>query len=51
LPPGNYHLSYSAQAIAVGEFAVMPTHAEEMYDPDVYGKSLPGTLAVAEAAQ
>jgi uncharacterized protein YfaS (alpha-2-macroglobulin family) len=50
LPPGNYHVSYSAQAIAVGEFAVMPTHAEEMYDPDVYGKSSPGTLVVAEAA-
>jgi uncharacterized protein YfaS (alpha-2-macroglobulin family) len=49
LPPGNYHLSYSAQAIAVGEFTVMPTQAEEMYDPDVYGKSLPGTLVVAEA--
>ena len=27
----------------------MPTHAEEMYDPDVYGKSLPGTLVVTEA--
>jgi uncharacterized protein YfaS (alpha-2-macroglobulin family) len=51
LPPGNYHLSYSAQAIAAGEFAVMPTHAEEMYDPDVYGKSLPGTLVVTEAAR
>ena len=50
LSPGNYHLSYSAQAIAVGEFTVMPTHAEEMYDPDVYGKSLPGTLVVTEAA-
>ncbi len=50
LPPGNYHVSYSAQAIAVGEFTVMPTLAEEMYDPDVYGKSLPGTLTVAEAA-
>jgi uncharacterized protein YfaS (alpha-2-macroglobulin family) len=49
LPPGNYHVSYTAQAIAVGEFAVLPTHAEEMYDPDVYGKSLTGTLAVAEA--
>jgi hypothetical protein len=48
LPPGNYHLSYSAQAIAVGEFSVIPTHAEEMYDPDVFGKSLPGTLVVAE---
>jgi uncharacterized protein YfaS (alpha-2-macroglobulin family) len=51
LPPGNYHVSYSAQAIAAGEFAVMPTHAEEMYDPDVYGKSLPGTLVVTEAAR
>ena len=49
LPPGNYHVSYTAQAIAVGEFTVMPAHAEEMYDPDVYGKSLPGTLTVAEA--
>jgi uncharacterized protein YfaS (alpha-2-macroglobulin family) len=51
LPPGNYHVSYTAQAIAVGQFAVMPTHAEEMYDPDVYGKSLPATLVVAEAAE
>ena len=48
LPPGNYHVSYSAQAIATGEFTVMPTHAEEMYDPDVYGKSLPGRLVVTE---
>jgi uncharacterized protein YfaS (alpha-2-macroglobulin family) len=50
LAPGNYHLSYSAQAIAVGEFAIMPTHAEEMYDPDVYGKSASGRLVVAESA-
>jgi hypothetical protein len=50
LPPGNYHVSYTAQAIAVGDFAVMPAHAEEMYDPDVYGKSLPGALTVVEPA-
>ena len=49
LAPGNYHVSYTAQAIAVGEFTVMPAHAEEMYDPDVYGKSLSGTLTVTEA--
>ncbi|HVY66925.1 MAG TPA: alpha-2-macroglobulin family protein [Gammaproteobacteria bacterium] len=49
LPPGNYHLRYSAQAIAEGEFAVLPTKAVEMYDPDVYGLSLPGTLAVEAA--
>ncbi|WP_431687435.1 alpha-2-macroglobulin family protein [Hahella sp. NBU794] len=48
LPAGNYFLSYTAQAIAEGEFSVMPVHAEEMYDPDVYGKGLPATLNVGE---
>jgi hypothetical protein len=46
LPAGNYHLSYVAQAIAPGEFSVMPTHTEEMYEPEVYGKSVPATLKV-----
>ena len=46
LPPGNYHLSYTAQAIADGKFAVMPTLAEEMYDPDVYGKDVMRELDV-----
>ncbi len=47
LPAGNYVLSYSAQAIAQGEFIKMPVLSQEMYDPDIYGKGLPGTLAVA----
>jgi uncharacterized protein YfaS (alpha-2-macroglobulin family) len=46
LSPGNYHLSYTAQAIASGEFTVMPAHAEEMYDQDVFGKSGAGILKV-----
>jgi len=46
LMAGNYHLSYIAQAIASGEFTVMPTHAEEMYDPDVFGKGSPAMLNV-----
>ncbi len=49
LPAGNYHLSYVAQAIAPGEFSVMPLHAEEMYDPDVFGKGRPATLNVDKA--
>lgn len=49
LPPGNYHLSYTAQAIAEGQFSRMPTLAEEMYDPDVYGKSVMGELDVTAA--
>lgn len=48
LPAGNYHLSYTAQAIAVGEFSQLPVLATEMYDPDIYGKGLPGVLQVQE---
>lgn len=49
LPPGNYYLSYTAQAIAEGDFSVIPVHVEEMYDPDVYGKGLPARLQVEGA--
>ncbi|MCP4045562.1 MAG: large extracellular alpha-helical protein, partial [Gammaproteobacteria bacterium] len=49
MPAGNYHLSYTAQAIAEGRFAVLPVHAEEMYDPDVFGKGLPAVLNVSHA--
>ncbi len=48
LPAGNYHLSYVSQAIASGEFAVMATHAEEMYNPEVYGKGVPASLKVTQ---
>lgn len=46
LPAGNYHLSYVAQAIGAGEFAIPPTRAEEMYDGDVYGLSAADRLVV-----
>ncbi|MDY6992201.1 MAG: alpha-2-macroglobulin family protein, partial [Pseudomonadota bacterium] len=51
LPPGDYHLTYVAQVIAAGDFQVMPTHAEEMYDPEVYGKGLPAQLIVRRQMQ
>jgi uncharacterized protein YfaS (alpha-2-macroglobulin family) len=50
LPAGNYHLSYTAQAVAEGEFAVMPVRAEEMYDPDVYGRGSSERLLVGKPA-
>jgi hypothetical protein len=28
---------------------VMPVHAEEMYDPDVFGKGVPAVLRVSGA--
>ncbi|MBL7662442.1 large extracellular alpha-helical protein [bacterium] len=37
LPPGNYHLSYVAQAIAEGNFTVLGSQAEEMYHPETFG--------------
>ena len=46
LPAGRYHLSYVAQAIAPGEFTVLPVHAEEMYDPDTFGRGVPATLRI-----
>ena len=48
LPAGHYHLSYGAQAMADGQFSAAPTKAEEMYDPDVYGKGLPAQVTVGD---
>lgn len=51
LPTGNYHLSYTAQVIAPGEFTVLPVHAEEMYDPDIYGRGVTDLLMVEKASR
>ncbi|MEE9320719.1 MAG: MG2 domain-containing protein [Granulosicoccus sp.] len=48
LNPGHYHLSYIAQAIATGTFTVLPAKSEEMYDPDVYGRTPPASLEVSD---
>lgn len=49
LEPGNYHLSYTAQAVATGTFSIPGAIAEEMYDPDIYGRASKGELIVEEA--
>ena len=46
LPAGRYHLSYTAQAIASGRFHIRSAQAAEMYDADIYGKTLPTTIKV-----
>jgi len=46
LPAGNYHLSYTAQAIAAGDFSVLPVKAEEMYNPDIFGKGISEHLLI-----
>ncbi|PZO87407.1 MAG: hypothetical protein DI626_04105, partial [Micavibrio aeruginosavorus] len=50
LEPGNYRLSYTAQAIADGTFTAPPTRAEEMYNPDIFGLGT-GTKVVVETAR
>ncbi len=46
LPAGRYHLTYVAQAIAPGTFTALPTRAEEMYNPEVFGKGRAAALKV-----
>jgi uncharacterized protein YfaS (alpha-2-macroglobulin family) len=47
LAAGKYHLAYMVQVVAPGEFYIPPTHVEEMYNPDVFGKSVPALLKTA----
>lgn len=51
LPAGNYHLSYTAQAVAMGSFKAMPTHVEEMYNADIFGKGVAEKITVANIAE
>ncbi len=51
LEAGNYHLSYVAQAIAAGNFVAMPVMAEEMYEPDVFGKGVTERFKINSGAQ
>ncbi len=48
LPPGKYHVSYKAQAIATGEFTAMPALAQEMYNPDTYGSDVERDIKIVE---
>ncbi len=43
---GTYTLSYIARATTPGTFVRPPAHAEEMYNPAVYGRSDGGTFTV-----
>jgi uncharacterized protein YfaS (alpha-2-macroglobulin family) len=40
LEAGNYHLYYTAQVVAEGTFMSPAAKAEEMYDPEVYGRDV-----------
>jgi hypothetical protein len=39
LPAGVYQYTYTIRASLPGEYRVIPTHAEQMYFPEVFGRS------------
>jgi len=49
LPPGVHVASFVARATTPGEFLLKPARAEEMYTPEVFGRSDGGTFKVVEA--
>jgi uncharacterized protein YfaS (alpha-2-macroglobulin family) len=44
--PGTYSATYLARATTPGTFIKPPAHAEEMYNPGLYGRSDGGTFVV-----
>ena len=46
LPPGVHVQSFVARATTPGRFLLKPAHAEEMYTPEVFGRSEGGMLEV-----
>jgi hypothetical protein len=51
LPPGVHAASFVARATTPGEFVLSPAHAEEMYTPEVFGRSDGGTFRVLAEAK
>ncbi len=48
LPRGTYEYTYQIRASLPGEFRVIPTHAEEMYFPEVFGRGDGGFFRITE---
>ena len=46
LPKGTYEYTYQVRASLPGEFRVRPTHAEEMYFPEVFGRGDGGVFTI-----
>ncbi|MBN1219630.1 MAG: Ig-like domain-containing protein [Anaerolineae bacterium] len=47
LPKGTYEYTYTIRASVPGEFRVIPTHAEEMYFPEVFGRGDGGLFKIS----
>jgi len=48
LPRGTYEYTYLIRTSLPGEYGVIPTHAYEMYFPEVFGRSDGGVFTIVE---
>jgi uncharacterized protein YfaS (alpha-2-macroglobulin family) len=48
LAGGTYEYTYIARATTPGRFVVPPTKAEELYAPEVFGRSASTTVVVSD---
>jgi uncharacterized protein YfaS (alpha-2-macroglobulin family) len=49
LTPGVYEYEYFLRALVPGEFQHLPAHAEELYFPEIFGRTEGGLFTVTEA--
>ncbi len=49
LPRGTYEYTYLIRASTPGEYRAIPTHAYEMYFPEVFGRSDGGTFTITDS--
>lgn len=47
MPAGMYRYRYLARATTLGSFVLPPTRAEEMYTPEIFGRTAAGTIQVS----
>ncbi|MBW3670385.1 MAG: hypothetical protein KY432_01795, partial [Acidobacteria bacterium] len=48
LSAGTHEYSYIARATTAGTFRTAPTHAEEMYEPEVFGRTATDVVEVQQ---
>jgi hypothetical protein len=48
LPKGTYEYTYQIRASLPGEYNVIPTHAEQMYFPEVFGRGDGGLFRISQ---
>ncbi len=48
LPKGTYEYTYQIRASLPGEYRIIPTHAEQMYFPEVFGRGDGGVFTIEQ---